>query len=352
MFKKILFITIAASFGLGISFSFQKIKYIIKQGYGQIAIINNAKNIDELINSTETNDSLKAQLKFIQEVKKFAEDSLMLEKTKNYSTFYDAGKKEINWLVLASYPYKLQAYEWKFPFIGHVPYLGFFNPKDAENEAQMLKSLGFDVRIGHPSAWSTLKVFKDPILSTMLRYSKGRLAEIIIHETTHATFFFKNQMELNENLANFIGKKGAICFLHSKYGKNSQEYLQYKSELRRKVLIAKFLNKSAIRLDSLYKNYKNENNNIKKKQKFRLVRLIQKDFAQLKISEFSKNKAIKDSLLYNNSFYTQFLTYNTKQPILDSLLINNYDKLLINFISDIKIKVKQDIELSVYLNLN
>jgi predicted aminopeptidase len=56
--------------------------------------------------------------------------------------------------------------------------------------------------------------FTDPILSKMLMRSEGDLANLIIHEMSHATIFVKDSIEFNENLATFIGDRGAELVSH------------------------------------------------------------------------------------------------------------------------------------------
>ncbi len=43
----------------------------------------------------------------------------------------------------------------------------------------------------------------------MLNRSEGDLANLIIHEMSHATIFVKDSVDFNENLATFIGDRGA-----------------------------------------------------------------------------------------------------------------------------------------------
>jgi predicted aminopeptidase len=320
----------------GLTFNYKIVKYASKQAVGQLNIIYKAQSISKLIDSNTLSDSLKEQLLFIQRVKEFAEDSLHLAKTKNYETFFDADTNEINWLVMAAYPYELKSYEWHFPIAGNFPYLGYFNPKDAEIEANNLKQQGYDVRIGHPVAWSTLSILKDPVLSTMLRYSKGRVAEIIIHETTHATVYIKDNSELNENLANFVGQKGSLAFLASTYGLNSKEYLQYNSDLANKQQLSIFLHEQAQTLDGVYKNIETDSVSIKREKKIQTMDKIRDNFLNQNYSSSFKEYVLKDSLLYNNSFYTQFLLYNNNQSELDDLLQSKYHNSIAEFILDLK----------------
>jgi len=81
--------------------------YGIRQGYGQLSIIWNARPVTEYLADPNFPDSLKARLRLIDEVRQYAIDSLGLKDTENYKTLYDQKGKEIMWVVLAAEPFQL-----------------------------------------------------------------------------------------------------------------------------------------------------------------------------------------------------------------------------------------------------
>ena len=121
--------------------------YGIRQGKGQLTIIWNAKPVEEFLANPDFPDSLKQKLVLINEVRKYAIDSLGLKDTKNYKTLYDQKGEEIMWVVTASEPFKLKAKEWKFPVLGSVPYKGFFNKELALKLREELIEEGWDVSL-------------------------------------------------------------------------------------------------------------------------------------------------------------------------------------------------------------
>src|SRR5688572_21527816 len=201
--------------------------YGIRQAKGQFTIIYRARPVEEVLADPNFPDSLKQKLVLINEVRKFAIDSLGLKDTKNYKTLYDQKGEEIMWVVTASEPFRLKAKEWTFPVLGSVPYKGFFKKELALELREDLQKEGWDVSIRNPGGWSTLGWFTDPILSKMLERNEGDLANLIIHEMSHSTIFIKDSINFNENLASFIGDRGAENFLQFKYGKSSVEYETY-----------------------------------------------------------------------------------------------------------------------------
>src|SRR5688572_8846129 len=234
------------------------VSYGVRQGYGQLNIVWSARPVEKFLADPSFPDSLKSQLRLIDEVRKFAIDSLGLKDTENYKTLYDQKGEEIMWVVLACEPFQLKPKEWRFPVIGSVPYKGFFNRDRAVSLKRELEAEGYDVIIRNPGGWSTLGWFTDPILSKMLSRSEGDLANLIIHEMSHATIFVKDSIDFNENLATFIGDRGAEQFLIHKYGISSKEYTTYIQEDRDYLKYVDHMLHGAQTLDSVYQTMKDD----------------------------------------------------------------------------------------------
>ena len=182
---------------------------------GQWQLIQGAEPITELLQKEPYKSQYGTQFQLILAIKCYASDSLDLDTADTYSCLYlPQGKADPSmWVVTAAEPYALSAYLWAFPFIGRLPYKGFFDRSVAKIEEQRLIDLGYDTRVSKAAGWSTLGWIKNPILPQMLRRSAGRLAELVIHELTHNTLYVKEDTDFNENLASFIGKEGAANFL-------------------------------------------------------------------------------------------------------------------------------------------
>ena len=194
-------------------FNCESLFYGFNQGIGQLNIIWKAKPLDHYLKDDSYPDSLKSKIRLINEIKQFAVDSLGIFPSKNYTKMYDQQGIAGMYVVTACEPYALKSYKWSFPIVGDFAYKGFFKKRRAVKEVKSLKKDGYDTDIGEVNAWSTLGWFKDPVMSSMLNKNEGQLASLLIHELTHSTIFVKNDVQFNENLASFIGDKGALLFL-------------------------------------------------------------------------------------------------------------------------------------------
>jgi predicted aminopeptidase len=291
------------------------ISYGVRQGRGQLNIVWNARPVSEFLSDPSFPDSLKQKLRLIDEVRKFAIDSLGLKDTENYKTLYDQKGEEIMWVVTACEPFRLEAKQWNFPVIGSVPYKGFFNKERAIALKNELEKEGWDVSIRNPGGWSTLGWFTDPILSKMLERGEGDLANLIIHEMSHATIFVKDSIDFNENLATFIGDRGAEKFLISKYGANSKEYTSYINEDKDYLAYVDHMLRGTASLDSLYSTMRESDPvDVKKKQKEKKIAAIISALDTLTLSVTTQKPSARfKTKLPNNAYFMNFRRYQAKQ---------------------------------------
>lgn len=287
--------------------------YAIRQGAGQLSLIRNARPVEEVLKDPAVPDSVKNKLRLVDEIRQFAIDSLGLNHTKSYRRLYDQQGREVLWVVTACKPYELTEKRWKFPVVGEVPYKGFFNPAHAEAEKRKLQAEGWDVSVRNPGGWSTLGWFQDPLLSSMLFRSEGDLASLIIHEMVHATFYVKDSADLNENLASFIGDRGAELFLAGKYGKHSdvlRQYLEEDAEYRR---LSDHMLRGFDILDSLYRAIQNLPVEQKQMLKQTAIRNIIHFSDTLNLKRLRNPATLYTDSLPNNAYFMNFKRYQSKQ---------------------------------------
>jgi predicted aminopeptidase len=323
-FKNILFIFLFCILALAI-LNYALVIYGYKQLKGQLHIINNTRPIREMLADANVPDSTKFKLNYIEKVKRFAIDSLKLKASENYTTFYDQEQKPILWTLTASEPYAIKPYLWWFPFLGNVSYKGYFDYDIGRQEELDLIQKGYDTELGEVSAWSTLGWFKDPILSSMLRRNKGLLAELIIHEMTHSTLYLKSNVDLNENLASVCGEEGAIRFLTSTYGEDSEELKEYLYKKEDYDKFSDIMLKGTHQLDSLYKSLKDSLVIIKQTEKEKMIRKI---VQVLDTTTFHSKKKFKNYFhdkLPNNAYFLGFVRYDAQKDSMKVILKQKFD---------------------------
>ncbi len=311
MVKKI-FLSLLAVLVIVLIWNWSLVVYGVSMGAGQLNIVWNARPVEYYMSDPAFPDSLKSKLKLIEEVRRFAIDSLGLKDTENYKTLFDQKGEELMWVVQACEPFSLDPVEWKFPVVGSVPYKGFFDKEKALAERKKLEEKGLDVSVRNPGGWSTLGWFTDPILSDMLQRSDGDLAELIIHEMVHATIFVKDSVDFNENLATFIGDTAAYYFLDYKYGNDAEQYQSYVRDVQDYRKYFRHILRGTQSLDSLYQTMRSGDDfENKKEQKKKMILRIMETADTLNLSQ-PRNKTYKNKLP-NNTYFMSYRLYHSKQ---------------------------------------
>lgn len=316
MFKRIALAVVVLIAGLAL-WQHELVSYGWMQAKGQLHILMNTKPVDEVVADPAYPDSLKQKIRLIQAIKQFAVDSLGLKPSKNYTTFYDQQGKPILWVVTASERYRLVGRQWTFPVIGTFSYKGFFEKDRADSLVADLQREDWDTRINEVSAWSTLGFFRDPILSSMLTRPEGALAELIIHELTHGTLFIKNNLEYNENLADFVGEYGALRYLKAKYGPTSQPYKDYLDTKQFYERYDEHILRGARQLDSLYATFTLQTPVVvKEEKKWQMIGQIVSSVDTLvgnQANKQVKKRRMNKLNLPNNAYFIGYLTYRKQQ---------------------------------------
>jgi len=314
--------------------------YLVKQASGQARVILKAESRESYLAKPETPPEHRQKLELVDEIRRFAFDSLGLKPNKSYLKVYDQKGQPLLWVITASKKYALEPKTWKFPITGTVTYKGFFDKDDAGKEQQFLEAQGYETRIREVNAWSTLGYLPDPILSEMLNGSVGDLANVIIHELSHGTVFISGDVEESENLASFIGDVGAGIFLEKKFGTQSPELFEYKTADEDYRKLAVHLLSGASVLDSLYTSdsfsalVPAEKDSVKTGY----IRKIMGDMDTLSFSVPGRYGKLRNGKLPNNAFFIEFRQYNARQNKYYDEFVNAYNSNLPQYIAYLKTK--------------
>ncbi len=226
--------------------------YLMKSGYGQMKLMASRVSIEDTLRDPGLSEEKKKKLLLSQEAREFAESVLHLKSTKNYTSYVELNRPYVTYVVSAAPKWELKHYLWAYPFMGKMPYKGYFSEEEAHAEEQGLQREDLDTYMRGVSAYSTLGWFNDPLLSSMLRYEDYDLVNTIIHETVHTTLYIKHAADFNERLATFLGNKGAELFYLKKEGAESPTLHKIKLENEDHQLFSQFISKELTALEIWY----------------------------------------------------------------------------------------------------
>jgi len=228
--------------------------FYLKSAYYELEILNQRVPMEYALKDPGLTEDQKRKMRLAQEAEIFAQDQLHLSANGNYTSFVKLDRPYVTYVVSASPKWQLEHHFWTFPFVGSVPYKGYFVESDAKEEEERLKQQDLDTYLRGVSAFSTLGWFKDPLLSTMLRYSDADLVNTLIHETVHATLYIKSNADFNERLAVFMGNWGAELFYKNKEGADSKTLVQIKFDNADEKIFADFISKEIEMLKAWYQS--------------------------------------------------------------------------------------------------
>ena len=191
--------------------------YLSRAGWEEAKILKHRRSIAALVKDPATDSLTRAKLRIVLDARRFAADSIGLAVKESFTTYSKLDRDTLVLVLSAAYRDRLAFHTWWFPIVGSVPYKGYFDFAQAERDRKRLEAEGYDTYLRPSPAFSTLGWFNDPLLSTSLRADDSlELANTVIHEVTHNTFYASGQATFNESFANFVGSRGAAWFFRSR----------------------------------------------------------------------------------------------------------------------------------------
>jgi predicted aminopeptidase len=280
--------------------------YIVRSGWEQTLLLTSRKDIEKVLKDPNVNDETKKKLSLALEIRKFSEKELGFIASKNYRTFVNLNKPYVTWIVTVAHRNKLENHYWKYPIIGKMPYKGFFQEDLAIEDAKEFSADRYDTWVRGVTAYSTLGWFEDPILSSMLRGSEPDLVELIIHESAHATLFFKNQADFNERLATFLGLAGTRAYYIKTEGEKSPALKELSTEHADEKLFSSFITKEIEDLTKWYLSNPNPSEDLRQTQFLAIQTRFKKQLEPKLQSSRYKNFG---NLKLNNAVLLSLKTY-------------------------------------------
>lgn len=226
--------------------------YVLRQGFGQLAIVYTSYPIDEAFDRAKLSDDERAKLRRVIEARDFARDRLGLSVGRSYQLFHDTFGQPVSYNLSASRKDALTPRQWRFPVIGTIDYIGYFNQESGRKAEAALQKEGYDTALRPVDAYSTLGYFPDPLHSVMLKRAEEDLVETVIHELAHNTVYANGQSTFNESLATFIGRRGALLFYRERGAEGAAAIARLEAEYADAAIIGEWLASFGDELDAYY----------------------------------------------------------------------------------------------------
>lgn len=190
--------------------------YLTRGAWEEAKIQSRSRDISDIVRDPGTSSTIRAKLRLVEGARGYARDSLGLRAGDSFTRYSQLDHDTLVLVLSGAYRDRLVPYTWWFPVVGRVPYKGFFDFGSARAARADLEARGFDTYLRPSDAFSTLGFLNDPLLNTTLRADSAELANTVIHELTHNTFYAAGQVAFNESFASFVGARGAAAFFRSR----------------------------------------------------------------------------------------------------------------------------------------
>lgn len=240
--------------------------YLLEQGAGQLRIFHRRQHVDALLRRRHLPPGWRSRLELLRSARTYAFDVIGLARTAAYTHVYDTGGKPIAYNLSAAPKDALTPRLWRFPIVGALPYLGFYQRDKGLARQRELDRRGFDTYLRPVSAYSSLGWFADPVYSSMLEARPSRLVELVIHESTHTTIFLRGQVGFNESLAVFVGQQGTINFLARRHGPLSPRVERALATFRRRQRFGRLVSELYRRLRRLYRSPRSQASKLRQRE--------------------------------------------------------------------------------------
>ena len=191
-------------------------RYLLRAGWEEGRILVRRRSIAAMVRDSTVDAATRAKLQLVLDARTFAANALDLKAGRSFTTYSRLDHDTLVLVLSAAYRDRLEPYRWWFPIVGYVPYKGYFDYDAAHRAEADFRARGFDTYLRPAAAFSTLGFFNDPLVSSTLHADSLSLANTVIHELTHNTYYAGGKAEFNESFASFVGAHGAAEFFRAR----------------------------------------------------------------------------------------------------------------------------------------
>ncbi len=284
-----------------------KVGYVFEQGVGQFSLLMNGEDNADVLKDPKVKEEHKDKIRKIEKYKKYFYEYFERKSTDIYSETTMLEGDAVTYLVITSPFNKIEAQKECFLFVGCFPYLGFFKKESAKEYAKDQEEDGMVTYIRPVYAYSTLGNFEDKILSSFFHYDDIGLAELVFHELFHTIFFAKNEVDLNENLANYFGQEMVLDY----FKMTESQIIDRKEKRQRNSDLSQEIVNHAKALQELYKKSPPKSREEGERLLKEYIESVFKPSVKEKCSELGieEKRCFALNRKWNNASLAAFLTY-------------------------------------------
>ncbi len=270
-------------------------RYLGQAAHGQLELLSTSRPLEKVVADPDTPLRTAMMLAELPAIKAYGA-AYGLSVKRNYQRYTDLGRPAAVWFVGAADPLAFRPRKWCFPIVGCFAGLGWFDEDDALAHRRALEARGFDVIARPASAYSTGGWFPDPVVSSMLGGGDDALpglANVILHESVHATVLVPDQPFFNESFAEYVGDVMTDRWVEDRFGAGAPEQLAWLvSQATGAVRVARMF-ASYRELDLLYKSDASKQEKLAKK-----AAIIDQLVAELRLRRRPNNASLVELKVY------------------------------------------------------
>jgi len=293
------------------------VQYIARAARGHFDLMLGAVPLEEGLAREDLTDRERDRLRLTARVKAYGEETLGLSPTRNYEKV-NLDFDQVVWNVSGCEADRFESHMYRYPVVGALPYIGYFDRAEADAEAARLEATGMDVWVRPSGAYSTLGWFQDPLWRSHLKWSVERFSNTVLHELAHSTLWLPGEGKFNESFASFVGDAAAERFMGTIREERPEAYRRWQDGIAEGARYREFMHDLYTRLDTLYESGLGREATLARK-----VEIIDEARARYAAMDWELEgyrRAMGPDRVINNARMMQFRVYRTGMDVFDEAL--------------------------------
>ena len=226
--------------------------YYYQAATGHLDVMSRAQPFDAYFADDNASGEIKAKLRQIEHIRRFASSELGLPDNASYTHYADLERPFVVWNVYVAPALSIELVQWCFLIAGCVDYRGYFSKQDALDFAQEMRLQNYDVFVDGVRAYSTLGWFADPVLNTFITATPLEIARLVFHELAHQALYVTDDSVFNESFATAVELEGIERWLQ-KFG-TAEMRQKFEQSLQRRVAFSTLAMQYRETLQKLYQS--------------------------------------------------------------------------------------------------